>query len=351
MTVMYAPYPISFVEIIFLFYYIIAAEMKRHITKTYNLLKTGSSWIGSQVSQKRTLVSGMPVSVSAELTNNCNLNCPECSSGSGQMRRQHGYMDIDLFRKAVNELKPYLYNINLYFQGEPMLHPLFFSFIESCRGIHSTVSTNGHFLSPDNSERIVNSGLSRLIVSVDGADQETYSAYRINGSLENVLEGLRSVSDAKSRYHSPLKLEIQLLVNRLNEDQVPRVSSMAKKLGAVLTLKSMQVINKENTGIWLPEERKYRRYEMINDEYVGKNKMPRRCARLWFNPVITWDGKVIPCCFDKDAEHVMGDLNQESFREIWNGPRYRVFRKAILTDRSMVEICRNCTSGLTGVRY
>ena len=53
--------------------------------------------------------------------------------------------------------------------------------------------------------------------------------------------------------------------------------------------------------------------------------------RFWFNPVITWDGKVVPCCFDKDAEYVMGDLNQDSFREIWNGTKYRIFRKSILS--------------------
>jgi radical SAM protein with 4Fe4S-binding SPASM domain len=113
----------------------------------------------------------------------------------------------------------------------------------------------------------------------------------------------------------------------------------------------MQIINEKNTGLWLPSGRKYRRYKFVNGEYVSRNRMPDRCARLWFNPVITWDGKVIPCCFDKDAEYIMGDLSQESFREIWNGPRYMVFRKAVLKDRSMMEICRSCTSGLTGVKY
>jgi radical SAM protein with 4Fe4S-binding SPASM domain len=72
---------------------------------------------------------------------------------------------------------------------------------------------------------------------------------------------------------------------------------------------------------------------------------------MWFNPVITWDGKVIPCCFDKDADHIMGDINENSFREIWTGPRYRLFRKSIMTDRKMIDICCNCTSGISGKIY
>ncbi len=70
----------------------------------------------------------------------------------------------------------------------------------------------------------------------------------------------------------------------------------------------------------------------VNGEYRIKSSLPDRCARLWFNPVITWDGKVLPCCFDKDADHIMGDLNQESFRDIWNGTKYRLFRRILLSD-------------------
>ena len=325
--------------------------MFRHFVKPVNLLLSGYSWVGSFFSPEFTMVRGMPVSVSAELTNNCNLKCPECLAGSGQMKRPHGFMDIELFRRVIEELRPYLYKINLYFQGEPMLHPLFITFIESCRGINSTVSTNGQFLSPENSEQLVGAGLNRLIVSVDGADQESYSAYRINGDLERVTRGLDLVAEAIARKRSKMKLEIQLLVNSYNEHQIPEVRILAKKLKASLSLKSMQILKKEDIGSWLPSGRIFRRYEMIDGEYVIKNRMADRCARLWFNPVITWDGKVLPCCFDKDAEYIVGDLNQESFREIWNGPRYRVFRKALLKDRSMIGICRNCTSGLKGVKY
>ena len=112
-------------------------------------------------------------------------------------------MDIELFNKVMKELGPYLYNINLYFQGEPMLHPMFFTFLRNCRDIHTTVSTNGHFLSEENAEKIVKSGLNKLIVSLDGIDQETYSLYRKNGDINNVIEGIKNVSEAKK--------EIQLI--------------------------------------------------------------------------------------------------------------------------------------------
>jgi radical SAM protein with 4Fe4S-binding SPASM domain len=260
-------------------------------------------------------------------------------------------MDINLFKKVMQELGPYLYSVNLYFQGEPMLHPMFFSFLSNCRNTNTVVSTNGHFLSEESSERIVRSDLNKLIISLDGMDQETYSEYRVNGDVKRVIEGVRNISVAKKKHNSSLIVELQFLVNRFNEHQVPVIKQLAQNVHAKLMLKSMQVIDKADIGSWLPSERRFRRYRLAEGTYELKSSLPDRCARLWFNPVITWDGKVVPCCFDKDAEYVMGDLNQDSFREIWNGPKYRIFRKSILTGRHMIDICRNCTSGLRGVRY
>jgi radical SAM protein with 4Fe4S-binding SPASM domain len=324
--------------------------MIESLIKPVNLFKTVYSYLNSSAAGK-TDINGMPLSISAELTNNCNLRCPHCSSGAGLIGRKRGFMDIGLFKKVMKELNPYLYNVNLYFQGEPMLHPLFFSFVANCQKPHSVVSTNGHFLSEESSEQIAGSGLNKLIVSLDGMDQETYSAYRVDGSVNRVIDGLKNVTRAKKRHNSSLKIEIQFLVNRFNEHQIPEVRQFARSVQASLGLKSMQIINKEDIKSWMPSDSRFRRYKIKEGDYVIKNSLPDRCARLWFNPVITWDGKVVPCCFDKNAEYIMGDLNQDSFREIWTGPRYRIFRKSILSGRYMIEMCRNCTSGLRGVKF
>lgn len=323
-------------------------KMINPIIRPVNLITMGYSFLLNYVTGNTTAY-GMPVSVSIELTNHCNLRCPECLSGLGLMSRDKGFMEINLFEKIIGELSPYIYNLNLYFQGEPMLHPHFFSFLRASRNVKTTVATNGHFLSEENAQRLVISGLNTLIVSLDGMDRQTYSSYRVNGNFDQVMTGIRNVSEAKQKDASKMELIIQFLVNRDNENQIPEVRRFAKEIDARLKLKSMQILNDSSYERWLPEKKKFRRYESVGGSYVIKGNLPDRCPRLWFNPVITWDGKVVPCCFDKDANHIMGDLKEDTFREIWNGPRYRLFRKCIRSGRQLIDICRNCTSGLRGV--
>jgi len=320
------------------------------IVKAKNALLSGYSYLSSSLS-RRPVISGMPAVVSFELTNNCNLKCPECASGSGLMKRGRGFMDTGLFKKAVTELRPYLYYMNLYFQGEPMMHPDFFTFLILSGEIKTVVSTNGHFLTEENSEKLVLSPLYKLIVSLDGMDQKAYSEYRRNGDLARVMEGIKNISSARDRFKSPMKLELQFLVNRHNEHQIREAGRFAGEMKAQLKLKSMQVIDDQDAGYWMPSNKEYARYEKTEGKYEIRNSMPSGCLRLWLNPVITWDGKVLPCCFDKDAEFIMGDLKKESFRTIWNNSDYKEFRKRILSERKSIEICRNCTSGMRRIRY
>jgi radical SAM protein with 4Fe4S-binding SPASM domain len=287
---------------------------------------------------------GMPPAVGIELTNHCNLKCPECNSGSGVMKRERGFISLELFEKAESELRPFLYNMNLYFQGEPMMHPEFFRILERCRGINTTLSTNGHFLTRDNAEKIVLSGLRRIIISLDGMDQPTYSAYRINGDFEKVVEGISNISAARQKNSSRLKMIIQFLVSSRNEHQIENARKFATGCGAVLRLKTMQIIS-GNHAAWLPAGERYSRYRRDGSRYITKKIYSGRCLRVWYNPVITWDGKVVPCCYDKNADYIMGDLTRNSFREIWQGKEFRKFRESVMSGRNNFEICRNCISG------
>jgi radical SAM protein with 4Fe4S-binding SPASM domain len=324
--------------------------MIQGLVKPLNLLLAGYSYLSSSITKKPYIL-GMPPALGIELTNYCNLKCPECASGSGLMKRERGFMDLGLYNRIISELRPYLYNINLYFQGEPMMHPAFPSFIHYSAGIHTVISTNGHFLTRENCNVLVKSGLGRLIISLDGSDQSVYSSYREGGDFETVMDGLRILSEVRKQNRSAMKTEIQFLVNRMNEHQIPEVRRIASSVNASLKLKSMQIISSKSHERWLPEDRHYRRYEKNNSVYSIKSRLPGRCARLWFNPVVTWNGKVVPCCFDKDTDHVMGDLLEESFREIWNNSKYKLFRKGLLTDRKAIDICTNCTSGLKEAKY
>jgi radical SAM protein with 4Fe4S-binding SPASM domain len=343
-------YPMFLWKIIYKLTFLIFLMMIYPFIKYFNAASVGYSYIYSLAS-RRPVVIGMPPAISVELTNICNLSCPECNTGAGLMTRKQGYMKVELFEKIISEIKPYLFNLNLYFQGESMLHPHFFSFLYKSKGIRTTVSTNGHFLSPENSEKIARSGLHNLMISLDGMDKASYEAYRRGGEYEKVINGIGNISEAIKMTSSQTKLTLQFLVNKQNEQQIHLARKFARRMNAILRLKSMQIINKGSYESWLPSLKQFSRYTKINNEYAIKSRLPDRCARLWFNPVITWEGKVIPCCFDKDAYHIMGDLNEESFREIWDGPKYRLFRKRVMSGRHMTDICTNCTEGLKGIRY
>ena len=73
--------------------------------------------------------------------------------------------------------------------------------------------------------------------------------------------------------------------------------------------------------------------------------MLNECWRMWSSCVITWDGKVVPCCFDKDATHQLGDIAETPLQQVWNSNGYDGFRKALLTNRQEIDICQNCTEG------
>jgi radical SAM protein with 4Fe4S-binding SPASM domain len=303
-----------------------------------------SKWSG------RNLHQGMPVAVSVEPTTSCNLRCPECPSGLRSFTRPTGMLKPALYKQIIDELHQDLAYLIFYFQGEPYLNPDFLDLVNyaSSKGIYTATSTNAHYLDDTNARKTVESGLDRLIISVDGTTQEVYRQYRIGGNLEKVIEGTRNIIRWKKELRSKTPHTIfQFLVVRPNEHQTGDIKKLAADLGVdEVAFKTAQIYDFENGSDLIPTIEKYSRYrKTTSGAFAIRNPLLNHCWKLWHSCVITWDGTVIPCCFDKDAEYVMGDLTTHSFREIWTGKKYADFRQSVLRSRSEIEMCRNCTEG------
>ena len=128
-----------------------------------------------------------------------------------------------------------------------------------------------------------------------------------------------------------------------------KYKQLAKEYGVnKVAFKTAQIYDYEHGSDLLPTIDKYSRYKSNGDgTYSIKNKLENKCWKMWQSCVLTWDGQVIPCCFDKDASHSMGNVKENQFKDIWFSKRYDNFRSALLNSRSEIEICKNCTEGLT----
>ncbi len=304
-----------------------------------------SKWTGKPVQW------GMPVSISFEPTTSCNLRCPECPSGLRAFTRPTGMLKDDFFQQTINQLAGELLYLVFYFQGEPYLNPDFLKMVKyaSSRGIYTATSTNAHYLTDENARKTVESGLDRLIISIDGTTQEVYQQYRVGGKLSKVLEGARNIVAWKKRLKSRTPfIFFQFLVVKPNEHQVEAIKQLAAEVGVdEVRFKTAQVYDyKNDPNKLIPSVGKFSRYRKDQGgTYALKNSLANHCWRLWHSTVITWDGRVVPCCFDKDAKYQMGHLKGKSFREIWHDEHYVAFRKNVLRGRKNIDICANCTEG------
>ena len=325
---------------------------KLTIRRAWNAFKVISSYQLTKL-LKTPVQWGLPLSISFEPTTSCNLKCPECPSGLRQFTRPRGMLKRQFFANTIDDIYKDILYLIFYFQGEPYLNKNFLDMVSyaSSKGLYTATSTNAHFLTDEMAKKTVESGLDRLIISVDGTTQEVYQQYRREGNLEKVIEGARNIVKWKKELKSKTPFVFfQFLVVKPNEHQIEDVKKLAREVGVdEVRFKTAQIYDYENDPNQLiPGINKYSRYKIDKEgKQVPKNKMSNHCWKLWNANVITWDGTIVPCCFDKDAQHKLGNLKDQSFKEIWHNKNYKKFRKDITKSRKAIDICANCSEGLS----
>ncbi|MFZ5906061.1 MAG: radical SAM protein [Nitrospirota bacterium] len=299
----------------------------------------------------KSLLKSYPSYLVADPTNICNLKCPLCPTWQEGSARPKGRMEAGAFRRLLQEAGPFLFAVNLCNWGEPLLNPDLPVFIREAKQYNTVVglSTNLNYL-PDGAEKnLVDSGIDILVVSLDGASQESYAQYRRGGNLSTVLQNIERLNACRSKRRDPLLLIWQFLVNRFNEPEIGKARKMADELGMHFLPSPMRTsMGKElllplhervrEIRDWLPENPAYNKYAY---EITPATKTRQdTCRWLWTSAVVNWDGSVSPCCgvYEKQWDFGTcctghGGQRPRSFRQAWNSPRYRMARMLVAAHR------------------
>lgn len=318
----------------------------RHSTlrKFYNLcLNYFQRWT------RKTVLTAFPFEVIIDPINICNLHCPLCPTGQGKNTRPLGRMNFEQFRHIIDQLFYYLYKIRLYNWGEPFLHKDIYKMIEytAKKNISVEISTNLNAFKPEDADRLVQSGLELLVVSLDGADQETYSHYRIGGNFERVIENISAIVEAKKKAGSRFPVvEVQFLIMKHNENKIDAIKDLTERLGVDRLRLGPVTINWRNREdhSWLPSNDQMSRYDFLRsyDKIYARRKL---CEWLWRSAVINWDGSILPCCVFEGPKAEFGSLSENTFAEIWNNSCYQRARAVFTANRNItgkMNICQRC---------
>ena len=309
--------------------------------KIMNLLKCG---FNSMMPFDRCL--GLPPSIQIEPTNICNLNCPLCPTGSKYGKRKGGFMSLEIFRRILDEVGDFLISVILYGWGEPFLNRELPEMIAECtaRNILTITSTNGNCtITIEDALRVVDSGLSVLVIALDGSNQETYQRYRSGGNVEKVKHFASLIQEAKTRRGSGRPYtNLRAVVNRGNEEDLHNIEKVARTLGmnmfSVKSLGNLTVNTPYKT--FEPLRKDWRRYEKQDKKHRGKSLF--KCPFPFRQPTIFWDGTVVGCEFDYTLENPWGTIEEQRFSQIWNCLEAQTLRKNIRKGKNRTRFCKIC---------
>ncbi len=318
---------------------------------------------------RRARLSSRPHTAVIEPSNICNLNCPLCASANENAMSYdvpRGYLKAEFFSSMINCLLPYLCRIILYNWGEPLLNPELFNIISmaSDKDIGVELSTNLVNFSPDMADKLIDSRLERIILSIDGASADTYNRYRRGGDFDRVIENVKTlVGRKKSRGALYPIVEWQFVPMSHNEHEVRKAEETSKELGAdvfsvipfdILSYSSDYEIPIERARPFFPREDRHRATITFDAEGRPKLKKTVNCEFLYGTTTINWDGSVFYCCpFSTKKSQFLGKMPETGYSGLWNS-KNMVEARRVLKNRARNKAerttggnipCHHCLSG------
>lgn len=293
-------------------------------------------------------VAGWPINITIEPTNVCNLRCPVCETGNGELGRPNRQMTPEEFRIIIAKVGRHTNTLMFYFMGEPFLNRDAYQMIRVAKeaGIPwVTTCTNGEIV---DSQQLVMSGIDEVNFQIAGMSQKTHQIYRINGDLERVLHNIREAVRIKRDCRVRLRIACGMILMRHNEHEVKMFKQVMSEIGvdeAIIVAPCVRTL--EQGAFYLPRDQRYWYYDAdaFHSGTLRPRFMPKNtCHWIYYSMAIFSNGDVVPCCRDTSGKFVMGNLFIQSLDEIWNQDRFKKFRETLLTTQSAISICHLCSS-------
>lgn len=296
----------------------------------------------------------IPYNIQIESSNYCNLNCPYCSASRDIAIEKKGNLSPVNFKKIIDDVtskKKYYPTITLYNRGEPLINISLSEMIKyaKSKNLEVTISTNGTlFVDKKVREKILNSGVYLIIISIDGLNKETYEKNRSGARFDEVVKGIKCLIKEREQLnlkHDRPFIEIQYIVTKETEKDLVFLGKFKNELGVDnVRLKTFKVqqINRNKGEIlkhaleFLPEDKKFNRYVIKDGELIVKENS-KKCE--WgYNCVVLHNGDMVSCCEDFDGRYCYGNVTKDYF---WTVYSRKELRAKVLNKK--LPICKFCS--------
>ncbi|MFH0861122.1 MAG: radical SAM protein [Candidatus Altiarchaeota archaeon] len=271
-----------------------------------------------------------PSHVDIETSSLCQMQCPMCGRHLMKKRGiQEGNMEFDLYKKVIDEcVRERVYSVKLSWRGEPLLNPKIVDMVKYAKdsGIKDvSFLTNGERLNPELSKKLVDVGLDWMSFSIDGLDG-TYERIRYPEKFENIVKKVKFLKEYRdSKVLKKPLIRVQTIWSAIRENP------------------------EKYRNFWLPVAD---RINFIADEIRSDEKMnfirdPNYiCQSPWQRMAVMWDGRVAQCHSDYLEGNILGDVKEQSLRDIWHGEAFNRVRDLMKNKRRLkLAPCQLCCDG------
>lgn len=283
-----------------------------------------------------------PIYIDIELTNSCNFNCLMCPTGTGTVKRQTGFIKDKVFFKVLDEIKEYNTPVRFIRWGEPTLHPKWLQYIREVKkqDMLCHINTNGSLLNSSSIKEIVDIKLDSIKFSFQGVSRKSYKEMRNKDYYKSLLKKIAELYKARGEKELPY-IHVSTTITYESKEEVDAFKKEMQNIVDLVTVGRTVLEHIDVDRVKLKGEALETLKWLKEQESVVK--VHTECPEVFDKLSINWDGTVSACCGDYDNKMIVGNVMENSLKEIWVSEKMNLYRKMLANmEHDKLELCKSC---------